>query len=144
MNLTNLAASLREDMTTIEVFFTSRDGGIHREKAYTYKCDRFIAEQLARGDLVAVHAENNANFKHVAIAEVVRVHDEPDIDLDNKKTLKWVICHIPFVKAHEKQEVDEEVGKQLRTKQAQNCRERALQMLGLTPEDAKLLLEAKR
>lgn len=144
MNLTNLAASLREDMTTIEVFFTSRDGGIHREKAYTYKCDRFIADQLEPGDIVALHAENNANYKHVTLGEVVRVHDEPDINLEDKKTLKWVICHVPIAKAHEKQERDEELGKTLRAKQAQNCRERALQMLGLTPEDAKLLLENQK
>lgn len=140
MNLTNLAASLRENMTTIEVFFTSREGGIHREKAYVYKCERFIADQLLEGDLVVVHAENSHNYKHMAIAQVARIHDEPDIDLEDKKTLKWVACKVPVEEVLLTQESDEEIGKQLRIKQAQNCRERALQMLGISKDEAKQLL----
>lgn len=143
MNLTNLAASLRENMTTIEVHFIT-DGREWTEKKYTYKCDRFLADTLTEGDVVVVHAENNHNYKHTALAVVKAIHDEPDIDLDAKQTLKWVMCSVPIDFTKAKQAEDEKLGKQLRVQHAKSCRERALSMLGLSPEEAKQLLEKQK
>lgn len=141
MNLTNLAAAIREDMTTIKVKFYNTSTKELTEKDYTYKCKRDLAQQLEEGDLVAVNAESASNYKHTAIAIVQSVDEEPDIDLDsNQRTLKWAICKIDEAEAKHRQLEDEKVGKKLRLQKSQNCRKQALSLLGLTQEEARKLL----
>lgn len=136
MNMTNLAASLRDDMTTITVrFVTNMTSG-----PYTYKCPKALAFNLAAGDLLAVDANNDMNYNCVGLAVVEEVHDEPQLDLEWKRPYKWVICKVDYEAASARQKKDEEVGKKLSDKKMRNCRDQALAALGLTSEEAQKLL----
>lgn len=136
MNMTNLAASLRDDMTTITVrFVTNLSSG-----PYTYKCPRTLAQTLEEGDLLAVDANNEMNYECVGLAVVDKIHDEPQLDLEWKRPYKWVICKVYYAEARARQAKDEEVGKKLSDKKMRNCRDQALAALGMTSEEAQKLL----
>lgn len=139
MNMTTLAAMLREDLTTIVVRFVNLDTSDFNERLYTYKCTRELAETLERGDIVVVAAKNADNPNGVQTAYVQYVHDEPQLDLENKRGYKWALCKVDVGELENRQAIDERVGKQLEQRRALSCRDQALAALGLTANDAKLL-----
>lgn len=137
MNLTNLAASLRSNMTTVKACFTNRGGNLSRP--YTFKITLDMARQVEPGTLLAVMAQSDHNPQNVGLAVVDSVDDFPDIDLDFERDYKWVIAIVDAKVAEARQAEDAQVGKRLRRQKVESYRQQVLHSMGIDVIDPKQL-----
>ena len=130
MNLTNVAALLRDDTTTVVVRHLN-DTRVDGSAEYTYKALKSLAATLKIGDQVLVK-----NTKGVSIAEVHVVHDEPQIDLESKGSkainFRWAFQRVDAETAERLEEEDRQIVDRLKSRQVQNTRDQAMAMLGIT------------
>ena len=130
MNLTNVAALLREDTTTIKVVHND-DTRTGAEKEYIYKILKTTANELKNGDHVIVK-----NSQGIRLAQVIEIHDEPQIDLESKGSkainFRWAFQRVAIEDVEMLETQDREIVDKLKTRQVKNTREQALAMLGIS------------
>lgn len=128
----HLLALLQSDMTTINVRFPDDNG-----RSYTYKCTLAQAEAL-RLDLTAdrdpwVVVPGSDKRHALAVALVVTVDDEAQIDLDASYEYKWIV-DIVNTRAYEACMLRERKAKDvLRNAERMKQREKLMELVGLDP-----------
>ena len=129
MNLTNVAALLRDDTTTIKVVHND-DTRTGAEKEYIYKILKTTANELKNGDHVIVK-----NSQGIRLAQVIEIHDEPQIDLESKGSkainFRWAFQRVDTDTAEMLETQDREIVDRLKSRQVQNTRDQAMAMLGI-------------
>lgn len=131
INMKNVAALIRDDITTVKV--------MHDEsvKVYTYKCKKDLARTLEVDDQVMV---KNANG--VTTGEVKGVDKEADIDINGSKVVTaWIFQKVDTSEVEELEKEDRLVEKRIKKMQARSAREQALAALGINQDNTANLLE---
>lgn len=119
-NMTNIAALLRDDITTIQAVF--EEGGTE----YTFKTPLHVALGLSAGDLVAARVRQK-----IKVVTVVRVNDQPQIDPDVEWAYQWAFQPINTFELDQLREEDDALVTELNKHRRKQVRDGALSALGI-------------
>lgn len=125
----NAAALLREDTTTIQVVFDPEDGA----KTYTYVITKDMDVKV--DDWVVVHAGNK-----LAVAKVVAVHDELQIQPQANRAYFWVVDIVRTERYRAEKAKNKAIEDHLAKAYVENARAAFRRSLGLEGEQLKQLL----
>ncbi len=125
--LTNTAALVRDDITTLNAYFENRNG---YSAAYTFKTTLTLANIANPGDHVIVDTTHG-----IRAAIVSEIHDEPQIDPDASFIYRWAfdIVHTRFL--DRELATESQLAKKLERQRRKNLQRQALRELGIS-EDA--------
>ena len=147
MNLDNMAALIREDITTCEVVHDLIDG-----KRYTYLITREMADEVqasktaARGDWPDEAASKPAvvvrNRNGLTMGYVAFVHDEPQINLEAKTRYRYVVQVVDTEEADELEAEDKLIAEKLKDQKKRSVRDQVLASLGIQ-DTQQFLLEVR-
>lgn len=133
VNLKNMAALIREDITTIRV---SHD---NETKTYVYLCPSDLAQQLrARGYAPGYKAvEGGAqvlvrNRRGVTLGDVVEVHTEPQIDMDYQGQYRYAFALVDTSRVDQLEREDAVIYEKLKQQKKRSVRDQVLATLGIT------------
>lgn len=140
INLKTAAALVMEDVTTVAT--TTIGNGARDSKEYTYLVPREIVEgiteaQVEKGLLILTESSNSNG---TALRLVTKIHDQPQIDLNDDTDWKWAFqlvdrSGLGFFKRR-----TETVYAKLREKQQQQTQKSVLAQLGMEKDDLKALI----
>lgn len=127
MNPNHIVSLMQDHYTTIGVVFCDSD----RRKIYTYKA--LSVDEPKIGDFFIVNSSYTTSG--LAIVEVTRVDEEPDINTSSSYDYSWVIQKIDRTRYDAVFELERQFVKKLRSLQQKNVRQQAAQqLLGEFPE----------
>ena len=106
MKFHHMISLLQTNYTTVKVQFLNGRGGAS-EKNYTYKVPLDANVQVE--DYVVVDTSNTG----YALAQVVKVDESPDINLDAPYPYSWIIQKIELAAYYERCEREQRINKQL-------------------------------
>ena len=121
MNLDNAALLVRDDINTVSVIFEGTS------KKYTYILHESIKAEV--GDTVLVPAQGSPKS-----AEVVEIHEQPNIDPNSSMTYSWVICNLAehITKIRDLKALSDRIVEKLKQQQAKSVREQVLAQFGVS------------
>ena len=126
MKFHHLISLLQTNYTTVKVKFPNGRGGTS-DKDYTYKVPLDAKVQVE--DYVVVDTSTTG----YAIAQVVKVDESPDINLDAPYQYSWIIQKVELAAYYERREREQRINKQLfkleQRKQQKNLVEQFRSML---------------
>ena len=106
MKFHHLISLLQTNYTTIKVKFPNGRGGTS-DKDYTYKVPLDAKVQVE--DYVVVDTSTTG----YAIAQVVKVDESPDINLDAQYRYSWIIQKVELAAYYERREREQRINQQL-------------------------------
>ena len=106
MKFHHMISLLQSNYTTVKVRFLNGRGGTS-EKDYTYKVP--LDAGIQAEDYVVVETSTTG----YAIAQVVKVDDSPDINLDAPYPYSWIVQKINLDPYYERREREQRINKQL-------------------------------
>lgn len=124
----NIAALLRDDMTTLSAKFHPNSG-----KTYTFKVTRDLADITRPGDQILVYARDEIQVVHVH-----EVHAQPQIDPDAEFVYQWAFQLVDSYVLDELHDEDRLLVDELNAHRREQVRDSALAALGIN--DPSLLL----
>lgn len=133
-NFQHLIALLQKNYTTVAVRFRDNaTGSTSGADSYTYKVP--LSMEVAKGDLLVVPAR-----KFFSVAEVVEVHDAPQIDVKKPLALRWVVQKVDTTAYDDQTAREDQAIKQVEVAERRRAQEEALQTLLGTAEDREAFL----
>ena len=120
MNLNNAALLVRDDINTVSVQFPDTS------KNYTYVLHESIEVNI--GDSVLVSGRGTPK-----VAEVVEIHDQPNIDPNSAMNYSWIFCNVTkqIDAINQHKEVSDVIVEKLKQQQAKSVREQVLAQFGV-------------
>ena len=106
MKFHHMISLLQTNYTTVKVRFLNGRGGTS-EKDYTYKVP--LDAEIQVEDFVVVDTSTTG----YTIAQVVKVDESPDINLDAPYPYSWIVQKIDLNPYHERREREQRINKQL-------------------------------
>lgn len=126
--LKNIAAMLSDDITSVTCVFHEKNDA----KKYTFKCTVKLANTLKTGDYVLV--EQNQKVEHSPIdlrmAKVVSIDKECILDHVETTDYMWVVTKVDTAELKELHEWENELARQLQTKQRKHAKQQMLDAMG--------------
>lgn len=136
--ISNAAIIANDQTTTARVIFTER-GTSATPKSYLYRLPK-SSTKLIKGDFVVVESLND--YSKYSIGEVVEVHDESEVDLDNLYVMRWIVTRIDASHIEMFKEQDEKFIAAARSAERERLRAQVKSEF-LLAEDVKEIPEAK-
>lgn len=125
----NVAALMRDDMTTLSAEFVRGSG-----QTYEFKVSRALADTVNPGDWVLCRAQQQVKTVHVTA-----VHREPQIDPDAEFIYQWAFQRVEIETLDELRAEDDALVEELNRHRRKQVRDGALAALGI--DDPSTLLQ---
>jgi hypothetical protein len=117
MRAKHILALIQNDYTTVEVAY-------NKDSTNTYTFKALKADEITANDLVVVPA--NTKFDYT-VAQVVAVHDEPQIDTSAPYDYKWIVGKVNLKRYAAIEEVEARFEKTLRMIERKRVQNSAIQ-----------------
>lgn len=130
MNLTTMAALVRDDVTTITV--NMRDSN----KDFIFLCTRELADHLQEAVEPYVVVKTS---RGVGTGIVQEVHDEPVVDAEDGRSYRWAFQMVDEAELRKQETITGVIEERLKSRRKQTRREQALAALGMSQDEVKAL-----